>query len=207
MFRAALHNKIGNLLAYLAHEIPNLVLTKALKLLYLIDESAVRETGMPVTWLDHKVWKLGPVAVEVYRELRHNEKTTVGNRTFSLTDFIVLRMIDSPKHEKQTDVYIDPKPGVKIDLAEFSEYEEKLVERIVAKYRNTPARDLVRLLHEENTLWHQKVVKMELDRAFENGSTSRVSIDFDELIKDDEVKMLASQAAYESLEFETAFEI
>jgi len=59
MFRAQLNSKIGNLLNYLSTRIPNLNMTKALKLLYLIDETSYMRTGVPVTWLDYKVWEMG----------------------------------------------------------------------------------------------------------------------------------------------------
>jgi uncharacterized phage-associated protein len=204
MFRAVLHRKIGNLLAHLAHEVPNLALTKALKLLYMIDETAVREMGTPVTWLDHKVWRLGPVAKEVYQELRHDVKTTVGDRTFTLMEFIQCDRRESTEYPNQTDVFIRPIPGVEVDLSEFSQYEEELIGRIVTKYRSTPARELIKMLHEEDTLWHRSVTALELNRAFKGRGTSEVSIDFTELIEDDDIKLLASQSAYEALEFESS---
>ena len=58
--------KIGNLLIYLAVHLNPLFHTKLIKLLYLIDENAVRDCGVPVTWLDYKVWQYGPVAPVIY---------------------------------------------------------------------------------------------------------------------------------------------
>ena len=58
--------KIGNLLIYIASNIKPLYHTQLLKLIYLIDEEAVKEDGVPITWLDYKVWKFGPVAQEAY---------------------------------------------------------------------------------------------------------------------------------------------
>ena len=46
MFRKVLNDKIGNLLVYLAQNISDLSMTKALKLLYIIDE-----TSMVDMWL------------------------------------------------------------------------------------------------------------------------------------------------------------
>jgi len=183
--------------------VPNLALTKALKLLYLIDEASVREIGSPITWLDHKVWKLGPVAVEVYREIRFGEKTTIGEKTFSLADFIVWDVHQNPRYKDGVEVSIRPKPEVKPNLMEFSEFEEELIRGIVETYRHTSAVKLVEQLHQKDTLWHRKVTELELERAFEFRSTSAVSIDFNDLIKDNDGKMLAGQAAYESLEFES----
>ncbi|MDB5033107.1 MAG: hypothetical protein JWQ98_348 [Chlorobi bacterium] len=204
MYRVVLHSKIGNLIAYLAQEVPDLALTKVLKLLYLIDETSVREMGSPITWLDHKVWKLGPVAVEIFREIRHGEKTLVGDKTFSLEDYIQWDVHPNPHYSGQVEVSILSKPEVKPNLMEFSEFEEELIKGIVEEHRYTTAVDLVQLLHKKNTLWHQKVEELELERVFEFRNTSTVSIDFTELIKDDPDKELAAQAAYASLEFELA---
>ena len=70
MFRKVLNDKIGNLLVYLAQNISDLSMTKALKLLYIIDETSMKESGVPVTWLEYKVWEKGPVAQEIYDEIR-----------------------------------------------------------------------------------------------------------------------------------------
>src|SRR5579859_3818061 len=88
MFRSQLNNKIGNLLNYLSTQIPNLSMTKALKLLYLIDETAYTRTGVSVTWLDYKVWEMGPVAEELYNELRNAQYISQNGEPINLEDFI-----------------------------------------------------------------------------------------------------------------------
>jgi uncharacterized phage-associated protein len=70
-------DKVGNLIIYLVDEIKRkyrqpLYITKLLKLLYIIDETSVKETGVPVTSLDYKVWRMGPVAYAVYSDFTHN---------------------------------------------------------------------------------------------------------------------------------------
>ncbi|HEY5570416.1 MAG TPA: type II toxin-antitoxin system antitoxin SocA domain-containing protein, partial [Bacteroidales bacterium] len=52
-------DKIGNLIVLLATRLKPLYHTKLIKLLYLIDEEAVKEDGVPVTWLEYKVWQFG----------------------------------------------------------------------------------------------------------------------------------------------------
>ncbi len=88
MFRTQLNNKIGNLLNYLSTQIPNLSMTKLLKLLYLIDETAYFRTGVPVTWLDYKVWEMGPVAEELYNELRYDQSLIQNGEKINLEPFI-----------------------------------------------------------------------------------------------------------------------
>jgi hypothetical protein len=71
-------DKIGNLIIYLVDKINEIYrqkvyLTKLLKVLYIIDETAIKETGAPVTGLDYRVWKMGSVAFDVYRDLMHEK--------------------------------------------------------------------------------------------------------------------------------------
>ena len=70
-------DKIGQLIIYLVDKIDEryrqkVYLTKLLKLLYIIDETAIKETGAPVTGLDYRIWKMGPVAFEVYKDLKYD---------------------------------------------------------------------------------------------------------------------------------------
>ena len=50
-------DKAFNALVYFAERIKPLYLTKAINLLYLADELAIKQSGVPVTWLNYKVWK------------------------------------------------------------------------------------------------------------------------------------------------------
>ena len=58
-------DKIGNLIVLLAGRLKPLYHTKLIKLLYLIDEEAVKDGGIPITWLDYKAWQYGPVSVRM----------------------------------------------------------------------------------------------------------------------------------------------
>lgn len=60
--------KAFNALVYFAERIKVLYLTKAFKLLYLTDEKAIKETGVPITWLNYKAWKCGPVPEDIYNK-------------------------------------------------------------------------------------------------------------------------------------------
>lgn len=63
-------------------------MTKALKLLYLIDETAYGRTGGPVTWMDYKVGEMGPVAEELHEALRHERYLLEHGKRISLEVFI-----------------------------------------------------------------------------------------------------------------------
>ena len=108
MFRTILNDKIGNLLNYLAAKLPRLSLTKALKLMYIIDESAIKEAGSPITWLDYKVWENGPVAEDIYNEIKYGQKIIKGDKEFSLVDFVKFEKKFNNDRGKE-EVYILPK--------------------------------------------------------------------------------------------------
>lgn len=201
MFRGILNDKIGNILCFFATEIDNLSLTKALKLLYILDEMAVKETGTPITWLEYKVWKNGPVADEIYKELHHNQKLCIQDKTISLDEFISVIRKESNFPENQFDTYLHPKKAY--NFSDFSDYEIELLNQINIKYGTLSAKKLVDILHQEHSLWHKVVQQHGLQVSFELfKATSSHTIDFTDLIENDEFLKLAMQSAYESLQFQ-----
>ncbi|MBP6431602.1 MAG: DUF4065 domain-containing protein, partial [Ferruginibacter sp.] len=53
-------NKLGNTLIYLANNVGELNKTKILKLLYLIEEKAIKKFGYPFFGFNFQLWKFGP---------------------------------------------------------------------------------------------------------------------------------------------------
>lgn len=205
MFRAILNDKIGNLVRYYASEVPHLSLTKLLKLLYLTDETAMRETGAPVTWLEYRAWAMGPVPADIYQEIKHGEKLIVGDELVSLDDFIEIVRTKNARRGEREEVYIKAKGGYNLDG--FSEYETQLFERILKKYGSMNATQLVELLHREGSLWHKIVERHGLQTNFELfRNTSNQIIDFSDLIEDDELLKLAAQSAFDALYFHKTLE-
>jgi uncharacterized phage-associated protein len=199
MFRSQLNNKIGNLLNYLSTQIPDLSMTKALKLLYLIDETAYMRTGVSVTWLDYKVWEMGPVAEELYNELRYDQSLLQNGEPLNLESFIQTEKTEG--FGGQTQITIRPKGPYR--LGEFSAYEKELLDNVIDRFGSYTAKQLINLLHEENTLWHKHVTDNDLKLNFQvYGKKSNHTIDFAELIKDDPIKQLAAQSAFESMQMQ-----
>ncbi|HXB05558.1 MAG TPA: Panacea domain-containing protein [Puia sp.] len=197
MFRAQLNSKIGNLLNYLSTQIPSLSMTKALKLLYLIDETAYMRTGVSVTWLDYKVWEMGPVAEELYNELRYDQSILQNGEAINLDNFIETEKSDGANGYPQ--IIIRPRGKYRLD--DFSAYETELVDNVIDRFGTYTAKQLINLLHEENTLWHKYVSDNDLKLNFKvYGKKSNHTIDFAELIKDDQIKQLAAQSAFESMQ-------
>ncbi len=199
MFRPLLNNKIGNLLNYLSTRIPNLSMTKTLKLLYLIDETSYVRTGVPVTWLEYKIWEMGPVAEELYNELRYSQTLQQNGEPINLEAFIETEK--SEGYNGQLQIIIRPKG--EYDLDDLSAYEKDLVDNIIDRFGAYSATQLISLLHEEKTLWHKYVTENDLELDFKiSGKKSNHTIDFTELIKDDPIKQMAAQSAFESMQMQ-----
>src|ERR1700728_1972363 len=130
MFRNQLNSKIGNLLNYLSLRIPNLSMTKALKLLYLIDETSYMRTGVSVTWMDYKVWEMGPVAEELYNELRYDQSLTQNGEPINLERFIQTEKLAGPGEHPQILIH----PNGQYNLDEFSAYEIELIDNIIDRF-------------------------------------------------------------------------
>ncbi|NUO01767.1 MAG: SocA family protein [Saprospiraceae bacterium] len=200
MFRAFLNDKIGTIIRHFAAEIQPLSLTKLLKLLYITDEAATRETGTPVTWLEYRVWKYGPVPGEVFQEIKHGEKLTVGKHIISFDDYIKVIRQDSGKRPGQEEVFIEAKG--EDNLSMLSAYEVDLLNRVLRQFGKMNAAELVSYLHQEGSLWHKAVQEHKLDTNFELfQNTSNCIIDFSDLIEDDDLMKMAAQSAFESLYF------
>ncbi|CAM3563868.1 Panacea domain-containing protein [Flavobacterium chungbukense] len=198
MYRSINNEKIGNILNYLSSNIEYLSMTKALKLLYIIDETSIKETGSPITWLDYKVWEMGPVAVDIYNEIKRNEIICYQGNELTVGEYIDLNIIDN---EGRQEIYLKPKTNFNDKI--FNQYELNLLEITVFKFGNWNAQDLIKYLHEENSLWHKTVKQHNLEEFFAKGQRkTNYSIEFTELIQDDPILSLANKAAQEALEFQ-----
>jgi len=185
--------KIGNLIIYLVDEIDKkykqpLFLTKLLKLLYIIDENAVKETGVPVTGLSYSAWKMGPVAFEVYKDLKH-------------------------ENSDKLSCYVEAKKGVgisgyewakinsvnKFDDSEFSDYEIELIDKVIDEYGAYDKDKLIELTHEKGGLWKQVVDENKLEEYFKKENTSSCEIDLSRLLKNDPHRLELFKNAQDSL--------
>lgn len=200
MFRTILNNKIGNLLCYLATQIPHLSLTKALKLLYIIDENSIKESGSPITWLDYKVWENGPVAEDIYNEVKYGQKLVVREKYFSLEQYINIEKRVNPDRKQEEVFIIAAKP---YSLDDFSPFELDIIDDVIKEFGNYTAAELIQFLHAEHSLWSKLCAEKDLQYQFKVfGKKSNHSIDFSELIKDDALLQMAASSAYEALSFQ-----
>ncbi|MFT5616916.1 MAG: putative phage-associated protein [Arenicella sp.] len=202
MFRTLVNNKIAQSLVFFAENTPSeLYLTKALKLLYILDEISIRESGVPVTWLDYKVWKLGPVAESIYEELRYGIAENCKGISVGLTNALQVKTVPNPVNDEKESFIIIAKTH--FDKDEFSDYELELLQKIADDYGHLSSTKLVEKLHETGTLWDKMVESKKLQKQFElQSNRSNHIIDFTELVNGKTHKEMAYKAAFDSMSFQ-----
>jgi len=208
MFREILNEKIGNIFLILSKKIPDLNLTKALKLLFLIDEASVKRTGVPITWLDYKVWKFGPVPEEIYNEIKKDIIETVNSQPLTIKEYVKWSKISNPVEPDKDAFLIQPIDYAKeVNINIFSDYELELVNEIIDTHGNKSATELKDITHKEGSLWKEIVDANNLEKYFDIYSyTSPYNIDFVKLIKDDDLKLTNLKNSNETLLFQSSLQ-
>lgn len=163
-------DKLGNAVVYLAERIKPLSKTKLLKLIYLIEEYAVRTYGLPFFNLDFSVWKLGPVSRDVFVDLSSDEPILLAN-------YINKTITDGS-------VFVTPKKAFSDD--EFSDNEMELLEHIVETFQTTSAAELIQLTHRKHSLWYVTAQENGVLEYLETGhlNSTEIPIDFSRLLED-----------------------
>lgn len=165
--------KIGNAIVYLATHIPELNKTKLLKLLYLIEEIAIKKYGFPFFNIRFDVWKFGPVSKDLYVEL-------------SDTPDLLAKFIEIDKCTDTTFV----RPIMPFDDDEFSDNDMALLNYVATAFKNITASQLVNLTHRKHSPWYQTALKHGLHERFALGqiNSTNIEIDFSTLFEDEKLK-------------------
>lgn len=186
-------NKVGNILIYLSTSITPLYLTKALKLLYFIDEESVKDSGAPITGLKHEAWRNGPVSREVFVEL--HELANDIDDSISLGDCIEVK-----KETESNSFKIIPKKD--FDNSEFSRYELEIIDRVIRIYGKKSATKLIDHVHEKGTPYSNVVEKNNLKERFKKTAESDFPVDLYPLVSEDTSKRILYLSAQESYWFD-----
>ena len=162
-------DKLGNAVIFLAERIKPLSKTKLLKLIYLIEEYAVRTYGLPFFNLDFSVWKLGPVSRDVFVDLSSDEPVLLAN-------YITRTISDGS-------VFINPRKAFSDE--EFSDNEMDLLEHIADTFKTTSAADLIEITHRKHSLWYLTAQENGVLEHLENGhlNSTEIPIDFSRLLE------------------------
>lgn len=167
-------DKIGNTIIYFANHIKSLSKTKILKIIYLLDETSVKQYGIPFLNLQYKVWQLGPVNTDIYSDLSPEHTL--------LKDFIKLNF------KKTGECYIEPKKKFHDD--EFSQIELQLLDTVIKKYGHLSARELIKICHRPSTIWYKIAKENGLLESFRkrHKNTSDYYIDLSQHLSTDKHK-------------------
>lgn len=136
-------DKIGNSIIYISSNIKEISKTKLLKLLYLLDEISIKKSGIPFLNLEYRVWKLGPVASDVFVELSSSS---------SFLKNYIIRETSPEGHS-----FISPKKEFSDD--EFSQNELDLLEFIVNKFKYATVQKLISITHCKQSPWYNAAIK------------------------------------------------
>lgn len=163
-------NKIGNTIIYLANHVPDLNKTKILKLLYLVEEAAIKKSGKPFLGIDFQLWKYGPVAKDIYIDLTTQ---IFDDQLILLKNFIV----------RKGDNFV---PKKEFDDSEFSDNDLLLLNKIVSFAKDKPATYLVKHTHGPHSLWRKSAIKYGVLEMLENElvNSTDLTIDFSLLFED-----------------------
>lgn len=160
-------NKIGNTAIYLSERIPNLSKTKFLKLLYILDELSIKQSGIPFLNLDYKVWKFGPVAEPIFIDL--------SSEMSLLAPFI----------KSNQKGHLSAKKAFKDD--EFSDNDIELLDEVIKSFGNKTAKELVAYTHNEESLWNKTAKENKVLNLLENETinSTNLYLNLADLVADD----------------------
>lgn len=166
-------DKVGNSIIYLSEKIGQLSKTKALKLVYILDELSIKKSGIPFFNLKYKVWKFGPVSEELFIDL--SSETTL------LKNYI--------ERNSENGVTLI-KPIVNFNDAEFSDNDIELLDFVIENFGSKTAKEIVGFTHRKNSPWYKTASEnsvLELLEKEEINNTELV-VDMGTLVEHDERK-------------------
>lgn len=171
-------DKVGNTLIYLANKLDGLSKTKALKLIYILDELSIKKSGIPFFNLKYKVWKFGPVSEELFIDL--SSETTL------LKDYI-------KRTSEEGVTLIEPTKPFNND--EFTDNDLELLDYVIQEFGNKSAKDLVYYTHRKNAPWYNTAVKHDVLDLLEKEEINNTEflIDMQALIQHDSRKLFLYQ--------------
>ena len=176
--------KLGNALVYLATNVGEFNKTKALKLLFLLEENSIKNFGVPFFGFDFKVWQFGPVVPLVYNDFQKGLKIL-------------------GKYIKKVDPNIDEYEAVsEFCDDEFSDNDIFLLQDVVQFSKHKTAKNLVDFTHKKGSLWQYSVFENKLQEKFNTGlTTTDISINFSSLVEGNKYLTDRYQSSIEYFEF------
>lgn len=153
---------------------------KLIKLLYLLDFSHFRLTGLSVTGLDYHAWKLGPVPIDVYQEW-----DAPGSDLAAAIEIVPEKVIDYFRE------LVVPRKAFEPGM--FTKRELSLMQDLASRFREEMTRPLINFTHVELGPW---------DKIWDSGRGQNERIPYNLAIPDDDSNrsaILEAARNYEAL--------
>lgn len=136
--------KLLHSVAFFAKNVEKCGKIKLFKLLYFLDFEHYKLTGRNVTGMDYFAWQMGPVPVELFDEINSPEPDMAE----------ILSFKEIPVYQgKSTMLKVETKKD--FDSSYFTKRELKIMNDLVAAYKDTLSDDMIEATHLENLPWHQ----------------------------------------------------
>ncbi|WP_019038362.1 Panacea domain-containing protein [Psychroflexus tropicus] len=176
-------DKVGNAIVYLSNKIPNLSKTKALKLIYILDELSIKKSGIPYFNLKYKVWKFGPVSEEIFIDL--SSETT-----------LLKKYIERSSDEGTTII----RPISDFNDDEFSDNDIDLLDFVVERFGQQTAKELVSYTHRKTSPWYNTALENSVLQLLESEeiNNTEILIDMGLLVSHDDRKKMVYDDYQES---------
>lgn len=147
--------KVNDILSYFAENVPDLTVTKTMKLFYYVDFVSFAEKGKPVSNDVYYKLPYGPVPSFIKNEvsliiLRSNSASPEVDSQLSETDSqLSENFIAEQKKIGKYNGFVIIKKGRKTSLVHLSKYETDLVKRVADKFGSCTAKQLTAATHKE----------------------------------------------------------
>lgn len=174
-------DKLINAILYFAERTRGLGKIKLFKLLYLLDFEHFRQTGRPVTGMEYRAWKMGPVPaalVQVWDDLDPDLAEAIEIRPERVYDYVRENVI--PKRRFH-DVHFTPR-------------ELRILAALAERYADDLSERMTDVTHDENGAWA---------RVWQDGAGSDQVIDYRLALAENDPNreaILQAAAEYEAIE-------
>lgn len=185
-FTKAQIDKIGNTIIYLSNNMADLNKTKILKILFLLEEASIKKYGYPFFGIDFQIWKLGPVAKDIFIDLSDESPLL-------LSAYI-------KRDDSNPSIF---KPVAKFNDDEFSDNDIELLEIIIKFTKNKNAANLVKYTHGQNSLWRKSAILHGVLEILEQEliNSTELNVDFSLLFENNPDLLKQFEEVKENLDF------
>lgn len=170
--------KMINAIIYFSSNVQYPYKLKLFKLLFFLDFEHVKEKGKPVTSLEYYAWKMGPVPVKLFNEIKSG---VPGDLSDSIS--IVPKQLDNDKEAYEF------KPKVKANLDIFTPREKRIMDNLIFMYKDIKGEQMSEISHLKNKPW-DKTIK---DKGLMSRIDYILAIDSDSNLPVDDVLVTLSE--------------